>query len=385
VTFGMRWPVVLLPTRLLDQPPDVQRAVLCHELVHVERRDWAWVLVEEVVRAVFWFHPAIWWVVSRVQLAREEVVDLEAVRMTGGRRTYIQALMAFADSVPLAPVAAFSRRRHLFRRILLISKEKVASPRRLMLSCAAMAAVLVAGSALAVAAFPLSERAVTSNGAGAGRSAAAAAGASRSSAPEPGAPSAAESVARPARADTPRTGLEGVDELTRRLQLRTAPTISPAPVQPVATIAVEETQSARSAAADDSSGPAPVASAGSAAPEDAGAAMRQDPPSVAASPPAAVSPPVRIGGRIAPPQKIKDVKPVYPPIAASAKVSGVVIVEATIGSDGRVNEVRVLRSIPLLDQAAMEAVRQWEFQPTLLNGAPISIVMSMTVNFALQN
>jgi protein TonB len=76
---------------------------------------------------------------------------------------------------------------------------------------------------------------------------------------------------------------------------------------------------------------------------------------------------------------------VYPPIAASAKVSGVVIVEATIGSDGRVNEVRVLRSIPLLDQAAMEAVRQWEFQPTLLNGAPISIVMSMTVNFALQN
>jgi TonB family protein len=94
--------------------------------------------------------------------------------------------------------------------------------------------------------------------------------------------------------------------------------------------------------------------------------------------------PVRVGGNIGPPKKITDVKPVYPPIAQSAKVSGIVIIEATIGADGRVTDARVLRSIPLLDQAALEAVRQWEFVPTLLNGVPTAIIMSVTVNFALE-
>jgi protein TonB len=90
---------------------------------------------------------------------------------------------------------------------------------------------------------------------------------------------------------------------------------------------------------------------------------------------------VRVGGNIAAPRKIKDVQPVYPAIAQSARVSGIVIVEATIGTDGRVTDARILRSIPLLDAAALDAVRQWEFTTTLLNGAPTSIVMSVTVNF----
>ncbi|HET9833220.1 MAG TPA: energy transducer TonB, partial [Vicinamibacterales bacterium] len=64
--------------------------------------------------------------------------------------------------------------------------------------------------------------------------------------------------------------------------------------------------------------------------------------------------PVRVGGPIAPPRKVKDVRPVYPPIAQSARVQGVVIIEATIGPDGHVAEARVLRSIPLLDQAALD-------------------------------
>jgi protein TonB len=93
---------------------------------------------------------------------------------------------------------------------------------------------------------------------------------------------------------------------------------------------------------------------------------------------------VRVGGNIAAPRKIKDVQPVYPAIAQSARVSGIVIVEATIGADGRVVDARVLRSIPLLDLAALDAVRQWEFTPTLLNGVPTPIIMSVTVNFQLQ-
>ena len=94
--------------------------------------------------------------------------------------------------------------------------------------------------------------------------------------------------------------------------------------------------------------------------------------------------PVRIGGAIMPPVKTKDVRPVYPPIAQSACTQGVVILEVVIGPDGRVDRVAVLRAIPLLDQAAMDAVKEWEFTPTLLNGAPVPVIMTVTVNFSLQ-
>ncbi len=77
-------------------------------------------------------------------------------------------------------------------------------------------------------------------------------------------------------------------------------------------------------------------------------------------------------------------KPVYPKEAQDARVQGVVIFELLVGPDGKVKDTRVLRSIPMLDKAAEEAVRQWEFTPTLLNGNAISIIMTVTVNFTLQ-
>jgi TonB family protein len=91
--------------------------------------------------------------------------------------------------------------------------------------------------------------------------------------------------------------------------------------------------------------------------------------------------PLRIGGQIQPPKKIKDVPPVYPAIAQTARVSGAVMIEATIGPDGKVTDAKVVRSVPLLDQAALDAVRQWEYLPTLLNGVPVPVVVTVTVNF----
>jgi protein TonB len=93
---------------------------------------------------------------------------------------------------------------------------------------------------------------------------------------------------------------------------------------------------------------------------------------------------MRVGGNIQPPQKIKHVNPQYPPVAQSARVQGVVIIETTIGANGEVSDARVLRSIPLLDQAALDAVRQWQFAPTLLNGVPVPVIMTVTVQFSLQ-
>jgi len=83
------------------------------------------------------------------------------------------------------------------------------------------------------------------------------------------------------------------------------------------------------------------------------------------------------------PRKIVNVNPVYPGIARSAQVAGVVILEAVIDARGRVESVRVLRSIPPLDQAAVDAVKQWIFTPALLNGVPVPVVMTVTVNFEL--
>jgi protein TonB len=105
------------------------------------------------------------------------------------------------------------------------------------------------------------------------------------------------------------------------------------------------------------------------------------PPPVA---PPVPQPPVRVGGAVREPQKIRHVSPLYPAIAQAARVQGVVIIEATIGVDGRLINARLLRSIPLLDQAALEAVRQWEFTPTLLNGVPVPVIMTVTVNFTLE-
>jgi len=100
-------------------------------------------------------------------------------------------------------------------------------------------------------------------------------------------------------------------------------------------------------------------------------------------PPPAPLPPVRVGSGIRPPQKVHHVAPIYPAIAQSARVSGVVILDAVIKEDGSVTDVRVLRSIPLLDHAAIDAVRQWRFTPTLLNGRAVAVVMTVTVAFSM--
>ena len=84
------------------------------------------------------------------------------------------------------------------------------------------------------------------------------------------------------------------------------------------------------------------------------------------------------------PTKTRHVAPLYPPVALAARREGIVILEAVIAEDGSVRDVRVLRPVALLDQAAIDAVRQWRFTPTLLNGEAVPIVMTVTVNFQLR-
>jgi periplasmic protein TonB len=93
--------------------------------------------------------------------------------------------------------------------------------------------------------------------------------------------------------------------------------------------------------------------------------------------------PMRISSGVRAPRKLRTAAPVYPPLAIAARVEGRVLVDCVIGADGNVTDVRVVQGHPLLAEAAAEAVRQWRYEPTLLSGEPVAVIMTVTVDFRL--
>lgn len=386
ITFGLWRPLVLIPTRLAQQPDAVRRAVLCHELLHVRRRDWMWLVLEECVRTTFWFHPAVSWLISRMQLTREELVDSLVVRTLGQRKAYIQALLAFSDTTPFRPAPAFGPRDHLARRIQLVSKEVVMSPIRTAAGCALFAVVVTGGGWYGARALPLQSTGQASGG----------------------------PLERQARRITPENP---IPRRTYGVLPQYPQALVSAKLDALVTVNITVDSGGRIAESRVLS--VSVAKVGATRPESSSYgsqfedavtdALRQwqyDAPFegpiafpvslrflpngtvVELTTAADVAAPtwhdgaVRIGnGVLPPPVKIKDVRPTYPAEAAAANTQGIVILEVRIEPDGKVRNLRVMRSIPALDQAAMDAVKQWEFQPALLNGAPTAVVMFVTVNF----
>jgi protein TonB len=94
---------------------------------------------------------------------------------------------------------------------------------------------------------------------------------------------------------------------------------------------------------------------------------------------------VRAGGGIPAPQRIFDAAPVYPEAARAAGVQGIVIAEVLIDTDGNVMDIRVLRSHPLLENAAVDAIWQWRYEPVLVDGQAVPMVLTVTLNFTLEN
>ena len=165
VTFGWRDPVVLLPAGFPSLDEDMREAILCHELLHVDRRDWLFTIGEELVRSLLWFHPAIWWVIGEVQLAREQTVDQAVIEITHVHGPYVDALLLMAGAgdtdmpqLDLAPAPMFLRRRHLKRRLTeLIEGVPMIQTSRIRLACISGAAALMLTALcwLATGAFPL--------------------------------------------------------------------------------------------------------------------------------------------------------------------------------------------------------------------------------------
>lgn len=408
VTFGLTAPVVLLPEPLRGQPVDIQRAVVGHELIHVQRRDWAWLLVEEIALSVFWFHPAAWWVASRIQLAREEVVDELTVLLTGRRKPYVEALLAFSDPMSVVPTAAFARRRHLLRRIALISREDLMSSRRIVASCAVLALVVILGGWGAVSAFPLratgAQATPLSTGSGPLER--------RAHAVSPENP-----VPRRTHSENmlvPELAKAASGKIVLKMTIDSAGGVAEARATQVTVkgagfavdihgdnLGAQLEGSVRQWSSDPNLAQTirdTVLGLNDSA-VTAVKGWRYDPPAEAPltfaitirfgsvpeqdifAPAPAPDKVLRVGGAIKPPVKTVDVRPVYPPDALAARVEGVVILEAKVGVDGSVDEARVIKSIPLLDQAAIDAVKQWKFVPTLMNGVPTAVIMTTTIEF----
>jgi len=407
VTFGLLSPVVLLPLALKNADAAAQRAVVAHELHHVRRRDWAWVVGEEVLRSVFWFHPAMWWLVSRVQLARETVVDELSILVTNARRTYLDTLLAFADDSGLASSPAFSARRHLFHRVMLLSKEGEMSSIRVAVGSCVLLLALGIGTWGAVGAFPL-------YGSAPGQQPA------RDAPKPPRDPISADAYHRiaveymdKARLDTSlsadeklQTIRKGVAAEDRALALR--PDFAAALVyksmllRMQATLTndpqelndlLKEAGELRTKALLLQSASAPGEIPPPPPPAPARPRSVPPPPPPPPAPPAGwfeykaqldALQPVRVGGNVKMPSKIKDVKPEYPAEARANRIQGVVIAELIIGADGGVIDARILRSIPGLDEAALAAVSRWRFTPPEVDGTAVPLIATVTVNFTLQ-
>lgn len=265
VTFGWRDPVILVSADFLELPVETRRGIVCHELLHVRRRDWLFSLFEEVVRALLWFHPAVWMLLSRIALSREQVVDREAVRLTGSRRAYLEALRAVASQTwqTAVPGLPFFHRGHLLERVAQLCKEVPMSRSRIATLVTTFAGLLALTAVLGLLAFPMS------------------------------------------------------------------------PLSGTAWASAE---------------------------------------------------PLEVEGNVQRPQLIQSTSPVYPDAARKEQREGKVVVKTVIDEQGNVTNPTVEGSSSHqdLDQSALDTVSAWKFRPATLDGKPVAVHYTLTINFTLE-
>lgn len=383
VTFGIRPAMVLLPANFTGLDPSVQTAITCHELLHVQRRDWVWTLGEELIRAFFWFHPLVRSTIARIQLAREQVVDQEVVGVTGNRRLYLEALLQAA--VPtrksrLFPSPLLLKESQLAARVALMLQEVSMSKRQILVSVFVMSSVLFIAAGVAAWSFPLavSQGPVEEQAA-------------------PARPAQPQQQSTPQEKSTPAEGQMEKAAVTQRTPVTYPKQAKEDKVQGevVAKVTIDENGSV--ADVDIVSGHellreatleslkqwkfVPARLNGKPVRSQASVEVHfvlKDSPSESAEP-------LRLKADATGPKLIHKIDPVYPTAAKKAGVEGSVILQVTINAQGEVSEVKLERGHDLLKDAAMEAVRQWRYRPTLLNGNPIAVVVAVTIEFKLEN
>ena len=160
VTFGWRRPAVLVPPSFEELPESQQIGIVCHELIHIRRGDWISVLIEQGLKALLWFHPAVHILVARIGLAREQLIDRDVVRITGNRRTYLDALWRMARVQPATasgPALFLLNRSDLFERVALLAEEAHMSKARITGIVIAVVSVVAVGGISTASLFPFTK------------------------------------------------------------------------------------------------------------------------------------------------------------------------------------------------------------------------------------
>ena len=367
-TWGILRPHVLLPRQARDWTLDRVHVVLCHELAHIRRHDWLVQMAAEALRAILWFNPLAWMMCTRLRRESEQACDDEVLGAGVGGRDYAAHLIelarscrragsTWASAVPMAHPSTLERRiaamlnprldreapsrraLALLVGLLLIVALPVASLRARQAGPAPLSGTIydVTGAVIPGVQVTLVDAnevasVVTTNASG------------RFEFPVTSPGSYVLEAALP-----------GFKKLSQQLQLRDVRDWDRVITLQVGDL--RETITVRTTR---------LPGAGQAL--QAGATM-----------------PLRVGGNIRAPRKVLDVKPVFPPAMREAGLTGVVPIEAIIGRDGTVSSVRVTSADvhPDFAIAAVDAVRQWRFTPTLLNGEAIEIYMTVIVRFTM--
>jgi len=388
VTIGVRHPVVLLPWRFDDLTPEAKRAVLCHELFHVERRDWVWTVVEAHIRTLLWFHPGVWWLIDRLQLLREQVIDELVVARTSSRRDYMLALMMFADNTPPAVASAFLRQRHLKSRLRHLLKETHMSFKRLVWTMAALTMVMGVVTAATVRALPLDLNAIGQNRAGAQLEIRLA-----EATPAPGLVEAVVSGSGQRIYLHPATLATGADVTSARVidmgdsrfgvgvtfsgaaSARMASGTAAHLGRPVAIVVDGQVVSAPTVRAPISES---AVISGLTATSAQTLATRLAP----------VAPAQKgTGDGVVLPVPIHQERPQYTPAAMAAQIEGSVLLETLVMADGSVGNVKVVRSLDSelgLDQQAIDALNHWTWKPGTRNGEPTRVAVQVEMTFTLK-
>ena len=369
-TFGHRPAIVVMPADLASAPQASLRGIFAHELTHVARRDWRWLLGEETVGALLWFHPAVRVALREVRQAREELVDRATVAMTGARRTYLETLVSLAGRPASSQTLSLSifGARQLPRRIAALASE--ASMSRLSVVAASTLVVLTGAVAVtaAVHAFPLTafEQAAST---------------------EPG-PLEKQAYVAPRDAQAPS-------------RLHYVAPVLPASAADMSGLSVDLRlvldASGRVAEARILKGTASVIET----PRHLEVftailtAARQWRFAVPAAAPLAITSSLSFestttGGETRystkeRPVPVTLISAAYPEADQKAGTEGLAEVEVTIESTGRVSAARVVKATtPAMGEAAVAALRESTFRPGQKDGQPVPVQVTVAIRFALK-
>ena len=369
-TWGWRRPVVMLPVSASEWPAERMHVVLLHELAHVRRGDWVLQMSAEALRCVWWFNPLAWAVRARLRRESEHAADDLVLARGVPAATCAGHLVELVKEVrkhrrTWLPAPAMARPSHLERRLSAMLNPRTNRRSMTRLARFGSLGVFVSASIVVAAlhAGPVS------------------------------ASHFVESIGNAVEQEQPAEPSSG--RLTELVPVAAAPAI---PRERVQGGSVSVSRSAESTGnAVEQEQPAEPSSEQIAELVARAATLQEQLQAVLDEMQVLLgdsdrsaggsnsNEPFRIGDGIRPPAKIVNANPVYPPEAREARVQGVVILEVTLSRTGEVSDVEVLRSVPLLDEAAVAAVRQWRYEPTLVDGEPVSILMTVTVNFQLRD